>query len=67
MVSPAVTLKVFTPVAKVQVEIVPALLPKAPSPRSWLVVVSKKSTLPAVGAVEPLLAVTVAVKVTAVP
>ena len=30
MMSPAVTLKVFTPVAKVQVEIVPALLPKAP-------------------------------------
>ena len=33
MVSPAVTLKVFTPVVKVHVEIVPALLPKVPSPK----------------------------------
>ena len=40
MVSPVVTLKVFTPVAKVQVEVVPELVTKVPMPRSWLVVVS---------------------------
>ncbi len=67
MVSPAVTLKVLTPVVNVQVEAVPVLLPNVPAPRSVPVVVSQKSTLPAVGAVLPDWADTLAVKVTGVP
>ena len=70
MTSAVVTLNVLAVVAKVQVELglLPlVLLPKVPSPRSVLVVTSKKSTLPWPGAALPLWAVTVAVKVTAVP
>ena len=67
MTSPAVTLNVLTPVVRVQGVAVPLLVPRTPFPRSVLIVVSKKSTLPAVGASVPLLADTVAVKVTVVP
>ena len=66
MVSPVVMPRVLGPVVKVQVEAVPRRA-KVPRPRSVLVVVSKKSTLPAVGAMLPPVTVTAAVNVTGVP
>ena len=45
----------------------PELVPRVPVPKDVLVVTSKNVTLPTVGAVVPLVAVTVAVNVTWAP